>query len=122
MTRPISPEDAAFARSLVIDEDATLIAFNKPSGLAVQGGSGVTRSLEDLLGAFAKSNGKHPRLVHRLDRDTSGVIIAARTKPRRRSIPGLRNRERTRPISPLPAAARPRRRRRDRTRAQEVIA
>ncbi|MBK8542281.1 MAG: RluA family pseudouridine synthase [Caulobacteraceae bacterium] len=81
MTRPISPEDAAFARSLVIDEDATLIAFNKPSGLAVQGGSGVTRSLEDLLGAFAKSNGKQPRLVHRLDRDTSGIIIAARTKP-----------------------------------------
>ena len=78
MTRPISPEDAAFARSLVIDEDATLIAFNKPSGLAVQGGSGVTRSLEDLLGAFAKSNGKQPRLVHRLDRDTSGIIIAAR--------------------------------------------
>lgn len=81
MTRPLSPEDIAFARALVIDEDATLIALNKPSGLAVQGGSGVTRSLEDLLAAFAKSNGKQPRLVHRLDRDTSGVIIAARTKP-----------------------------------------
>jgi tRNA pseudouridine32 synthase/23S rRNA pseudouridine746 synthase len=47
----------------------------------VQGGSGVTRSLEDLLAVFAKSNGKRPRLVHRLDRETSGVIIAARTKP-----------------------------------------
>lgn len=81
MTRSISSEDAALARSLVLEEDATLIAFNKPSGLAVQGGSGVTRSLEDLLAAFAKSNGKQPRLVHRLDRDTSGVIIAARTKP-----------------------------------------
>lgn len=81
MTRPLSPEDATFARSLVLDEDATLIAFNKPSGLAVQGGSGVTLSLEDLLAAFAKSNGKQPRLVHRLDRDTSGLIIAARTKP-----------------------------------------
>jgi RluA family pseudouridine synthase len=81
VTRPITPEDAAFARSLVIHEDAALIAFNKPAGLAVQGGSGVTRSLEDLLAAFAKSNGKRPRLVHRLDRDTSGVIIAARTKP-----------------------------------------
>lgn len=69
------------ARSLVIHEDAELYAFNKPSGLAVQGGSGVTRSLEDLLAAFAKSNGKQPRLVHRLDRETSGVIIAARTKP-----------------------------------------
>lgn len=81
MTRPISPEDVAYARSLVVEEDAAVIAFNKPSGLAVQGGSGVARSLEDLLAAFAKSNGKQPRLVHRLDRDTSGVIIAARTKP-----------------------------------------
>lgn len=81
MTKPITPQDAAYARSLVIHEDAALIAFNKPAGLAVQGGSGVTRSLEDLLAAFAKSNGKQPRLVHRLDRETSGVIVAARTKP-----------------------------------------
>lgn len=79
--RPLTPEDATLARSLVLHEDAHVIAFNKPSGLAVQGGSGVTRSLEDLLQVFAKSNGKQPRLVHRLDRDTSGVIIAARTKP-----------------------------------------
>lgn len=75
------PHEAAFVRSLVLHEDAQLIAFNKPSGLAVQGGSGVAQSLEDLLSAFAKSNGKRPRLVHRLDRETSGVIVAARTKP-----------------------------------------
>jgi RluA family pseudouridine synthase len=81
VTRQLAPEDAAYARSLVIHEDAALIAFNKPAGLAVQGGSGVARSLEDLLAAFAKSNGKRPRLVHRLDRGTSGVIVAARTKP-----------------------------------------
>ncbi|PZO53269.1 MAG: RluA family pseudouridine synthase [Alphaproteobacteria bacterium] len=73
--------DADFARSLLIAEDAHALVFNKPAGLAVQGGSGVTKSLEDLLAVFAKSNGKRPRLVHRLDRDTSGVIIAARTKP-----------------------------------------
>jgi tRNA pseudouridine32 synthase/23S rRNA pseudouridine746 synthase len=77
----LSAEDTAFARSLVIHEDAQIIVFDKPSGLAVQGGSGVTRSLEHLLEAFAKSNGKRPRLVHRLDRDTSGVIVAARTRP-----------------------------------------
>lgn len=77
----ITPQDIDYAKSLVIAEDAHLIAFNKPTGLAVQGGSGVTRSLEGLLAAFAKSNGKQPRLVHRLDRETSGVIIAARTKP-----------------------------------------
>jgi RluA family pseudouridine synthase len=77
----LSPEDTAYARALVVHEDAHILVFNKPSGLAVQGGSGVTRSLEDLLAAFAKSNGKRPRLVHRLDRETSGVIVAARTKP-----------------------------------------
>lgn len=77
----ISDADARYARSLLIHEDAHILVFNKPSGLAVQGGSGVVRSLEDLLAAFAKSNGKRPRLVHRLDRETSGVIVAARTKP-----------------------------------------
>ncbi|MES1158799.1 MAG: RluA family pseudouridine synthase [Terricaulis silvestris] len=68
-------------RAFLIHEDPHVLAFNKPAGLAVQGGSGVTQSLEDMLAAFAKSNGKRPRLVHRLDRETSGVIIAARTKP-----------------------------------------
>lgn len=68
-------------RVFLIHEDSHVLAFNKPSGLAVQGGSGVEQSLETLLGAFAKSNGKVPRLVHRLDRETSGIIIAARTKP-----------------------------------------
>jgi tRNA pseudouridine32 synthase/23S rRNA pseudouridine746 synthase len=77
----LSKAEIAFARQLVIYEDAHLIGFDKPAGLAVQGGSGVARSLEDLLAAFAKSNGKTPRLVHRLDRETSGVIVAARTKP-----------------------------------------
>ena len=77
----LSAEAAAFARSLLIHEDAAILAFNKPSGLASQGGGGVGQSLDDLLWAFAKSNGKRPRLVHRLDLGTSGVIIAARTQP-----------------------------------------
>jgi tRNA pseudouridine32 synthase/23S rRNA pseudouridine746 synthase len=64
-----------------LHEDAHIVVFNKPAGLSVQGGSGVTDSLETMLAAFAKSNGKRPRLVHRLDRDTSGVIVVARTKP-----------------------------------------
>lgn len=80
-TVALTPDEVALARAMLIHEDAHLLVFNKPAGLAVQGGSGVSRSLEDLLGAFAKSNGKRPRLVHRLDRDTSGVIVAARTKP-----------------------------------------
>lgn len=77
----LSAEAAALARSLLIHEDAAVLAFNKPSGMASQGGGGVGRSLDDLLWAFAKSNGKRPRLVHRLDLGTSGVIIAARTQP-----------------------------------------
>jgi len=68
-------------RDVLIHEDADILVFNKPVGLAVQGGSGVTQSLETLLTQFAKSNGKTPHLVHRLDRETSGVIVAARTKP-----------------------------------------
>lgn len=77
----ISVEDRAYAESLIIFEDSQVIVFDKPSGLAVQGGGGISRSLDDLLVAFAKSNGKKPRLVHRLDRGTSGVVIVARTKP-----------------------------------------
>ncbi len=77
----ISGEDATFVRGLVIHEDDKVIVFNKPSGLAVQGGGGIARSLDGLLAAFARSNGKRPRLVHRLDQGTSGVIITARTQP-----------------------------------------
>lgn len=58
-----------------------MIAFNKPSGLSSQGGRIQAHTLDDLLWAFARSNGKRPELVHRLDRDTSGVILAAKTKP-----------------------------------------
>lgn len=77
----LSAGDSAFVRGLLLHEDSQILVFNKPAGLPVQGGSGITRSLEHLLAAFAKSNGKRPRLVHRLDRETSGVIVAARTKP-----------------------------------------
>lgn len=77
----MSREAAAYVRSFLLYEDAELLAFNKPAGLPVQGGAGVAQSLEHLLAAFRKSNGKQPRLVHRLDRETSGVIVVARTKP-----------------------------------------
>lgn len=81
-TLPIlTPQEVAFAHSLVIHEDPHLIAFNKPSGLAVQTRGNHGQCLENLLSAFARSNGKIPRLVHRLDAGTSGLIIAARTKP-----------------------------------------
>lgn len=77
----LSEAEIAAVRSWVIHEDMFVIAFNKPSGLSSQGGRIQAHTLDDLLWAFARSNGKRPELVHRLDRDTSGVILAAKTKP-----------------------------------------
>lgn len=77
---PVFSPDAD-PRAFLIYEDAHVLAFNKPPGLSVQGGGGVEANLDDLLVVFARSNGKRPRLAHRLDRETSGVIIAGRTHP-----------------------------------------
>src|SRR5882672_7397492 len=76
--RSESPNESLPSLKL-IHEDAQVLAFDKPAGLAVQGGSGVDESLEDLLLAYAKS-GKPLKLVHRLDRETSGVIVVARNR------------------------------------------
>ncbi|MGI9437621.1 MAG: RluA family pseudouridine synthase, partial [Geminicoccaceae bacterium] len=65
-------------RRLILHEDDALIAFNKPPGLAVQGGSKTTRHLDGMLEVLAQ-RGEKPRLVHRLDRDTSGVLVVAKT-------------------------------------------
>ncbi len=77
----LSADEIAFVRGLVIHEDADILALNKPAGLSSQGGRGQVHTLDELLWAFAKSSGNRPRLVHRLDRDTSGVILTARTRP-----------------------------------------
>lgn len=77
----LSDEEKAFVRGLVITEDAEILALNKPSGLSSQGGRGQVHTLDELLYAFAKPSGVRPRLVHRLDRDTSGVILTARSQP-----------------------------------------
>ncbi|MEI9963541.1 MAG: RluA family pseudouridine synthase [Caulobacteraceae bacterium] len=81
--RPIilTPEETAFVRSLVIAEDAAILALNKPAGLSSQGGRAQVNTLDELLWAFARPGHARPRLIHRLDRDTSGVILTARTKP-----------------------------------------
>lgn len=82
--RPIphlSDDDKAYVRSIVLYEDKDVLAFNKPSGLPSQVRGNKARNLDHLLWAFARSNGKRPRLVHRLDAGTSGVIIAGKTKP-----------------------------------------
>lgn len=68
-------------RGMVIGQDDHIIALNKPSGLSSQGGRIATHTLDELLWAFVKPGGARPRLIHRLDRDTSGVILTGRTKP-----------------------------------------
>ena len=77
----LTPDEIAFVRSLVLYEDAEILALNKPSGLSSQGGRGQVNTLDELLWAFAKPGKARPRLIHRLDRDTSGVILTAKTKP-----------------------------------------
>ncbi|HEX3887229.1 MAG TPA: RluA family pseudouridine synthase [Phenylobacterium sp.] len=77
----LSPQEIAFVRGLVIYEDPDILALNKPSGLSSQGGRGQVHTLDELLWAFAKPGKARPRLIHRLDRDTSGVILTAKTKP-----------------------------------------
>jgi 23S rRNA pseudouridine955/2504/2580 synthase len=72
--------DAEFLRSLLLYEDKDVFVFNKPFGLAVQGGSGLTRHIDGMLPALTSQRGDIPRLVHRLDRDTTGVLVVARTR------------------------------------------
>lgn len=63
----------------VLYMDSSVIVLNKPPGLATQGGSGLTRHVDGMLDSLAFEKKQRPRLVHRLDRDTSGVLVVART-------------------------------------------
>ena len=74
----LPPGDIAFAKSLVLYEDDEVLALNKPAGLAVQGGTKTTRHVDRLLSAWGEGL-ERPRLVHRLDRDTSGVLLLGKT-------------------------------------------
>lgn len=77
--RALTPEQIAEAREMVIRETPTAIVLNKPPGLATQGGSKTIKHVDGLLDAFVEGNAPRPRLVHRLDKDTSGVLLIART-------------------------------------------
>ncbi|MEM9684049.1 MAG: RluA family pseudouridine synthase, partial [Pseudomonadota bacterium] len=70
----------AFIRSLVIYRDDDVIALNKPPGLAVQGGTGTKRHIDGMLEGLRFDAPEAPRLVHRLDRDTSGVLLIGRSR------------------------------------------
>lgn len=75
----VSPRDAAFMQSLVLHKDADVIVLNKPPGIASQGGPKTLRHIDGMLDALKFGYEERPKLVHRLDRDTSGCLILART-------------------------------------------
>ena len=75
-----SNEDLAFLKSIILYEDREMMVLNKPMGLAVQGGPGTTRHVDGMLEAMRDEDGQKPRLVHRLDKDTSGCLVIAKTR------------------------------------------
>jgi 23S rRNA pseudouridine955/2504/2580 synthase len=77
---PAEHKDRAFIKSITLFEDDDVMVLNKPMGLAVQGGSGTTRHIDGMLGAFRSRDGQRPRLVHRLDKDTAGCLLVAKNR------------------------------------------
>lgn len=76
--RPLNPADIAMMQAAVLYKDKHVIVINKPAGLAVQGGTGISKSVDGLLDALRFDALARPKLVHRLDKDTSGVLVLAR--------------------------------------------
>ncbi len=79
---PGAQQDRQFLKSITLYEDDDVMVLNKPMGLAVQGGSGTTRHVDGMLGALRGPgvNAQRPRLVHRLDKDTAGCLLVAKTR------------------------------------------
>ena len=67
-------------KDMILFEDDDVMVLNKPAGLAVQGGSGITRHVDQMLEVMRDAKGQRPRLVHRLDRETSGCLLVAKTR------------------------------------------
>jgi 23S rRNA pseudouridine955/2504/2580 synthase len=84
--RPVSrsaakdQDDRDFLKSITLYEDKDVLIINKPMGLAVQGGSGTKRHVDGMLDALTGEDGQKPRLVHRLDKDTAGCLVIAKTR------------------------------------------
>jgi 23S rRNA pseudouridine955/2504/2580 synthase len=76
----LAEADARAIRDMILLDDRDLMVLNKPFGLAVQGGSGTKVHLDGMLQSLANARGERPVLVHRLDRDTSGVLLIAKTR------------------------------------------
>jgi 23S rRNA pseudouridine955/2504/2580 synthase len=83
----LTERDIAYAKSLVLYEDDEVLALNKPHGLAVQGGTKTSHHIDRLLGAWGEGMDR-PRLTHRLDRDTSGVLLLGKTPKAAASLSG----------------------------------
>ncbi|WP_407965948.1 RluA family pseudouridine synthase [Bartonella sp. C271] len=73
-------DDEVILKDMLLYEDSKIFVFNKPAGLAVQGGSGLTRHVDSMLEVWRNKKGEKPRLVHRIDRETSGVLVVARSR------------------------------------------
>ena len=90
----VSADDSRALQQAVLYRDDSLIALNKPAGLAVQGGSGQSRHIDGMLDALRFGHDERPRLVHRLDRDTSGLLLLARDARTARALTaGFRGKE-----------------------------
>ncbi len=75
---PPDPQAARDIERMVLYRDDQVIVLDKPQGLPTQGGPGIKRHLDGMLAALRSENGERPRLVHRLDRETAGVLVVAR--------------------------------------------
>ena len=93
----LDSREAAYAKSLVLYEDEEVLALNKPSGLAVQGGTKTSRHVDRLLSAWGEGL-ERPRLVHRLDRDTSGVLVLGKSPGAAAKLAGAFAKRRTQKI------------------------
>ncbi len=78
--KTLSAKDVEYINSMVIFKDKNIIVLNKPSGLAVQGGTNTTRHIDGLLDALKFEYNERPKLVHRIDKDTSGLLLLARNR------------------------------------------
>lgn len=80
--------DEEALKRMILFEDKKVLVLNKPAGLAVQGGSGLNRHIDGMLDALRNAKGEKPRLVHRIDRDTSGILVVARTRGAAQKLTG----------------------------------
>lgn len=78
--KPLTKDEKKLFQSMILHEDKDIYVLNKPAGLAVQGGSKTHRHIDGLLIGLGAELGERPRLVHRLDRETSGVLVIAKRR------------------------------------------